>query len=151
MLGNPSRLLHRKADHRYPQAARYVSPPDAIWPRRLIFERLRSAGTIPVVPAVERRWADAQYLQGSSGRQMRLLDQADDLELLGAGESHASSPPSALMLFLSKRSSSACAATTSFRSWAWRLRSFTSSLVAARAVSPARRRLPASRNSLDQL
>src|SRR5204862_2889162 len=59
--------------------------PDAIWPRRLIFERLRSAGTIPVVPAVERRWADAQYLQGSSGRQMRLLDQADDLELLGAG------------------------------------------------------------------
>ena len=36
-------------------------------------------------------------------------------------------------------------------SWAWRLRSLTSSLVAARAVSPASRRLPASRNSLDQL
>ena len=33
---------------------------------------------------------------------MRLLDEADDLELLGAGEPHASSPPSAIMLFLSK-------------------------------------------------
>ena len=45
---------------------------------------------------------------------MRLLDQADDLELLGGGVPHSSSPPSAIMLFLSSRSSSACSATTSF-------------------------------------
>ena len=42
---------------------------------------------------------DAERFQGSSGWQMRLLDQADDLELLGAGDPHASSPPSAIMLF----------------------------------------------------
>src|SRR5205085_5963425 len=125
--------------------------PDAIWFRRLVFECFRPAGAVAIVPAVERRRPDTQHLQGSPGRQMRLLDQANDFELLGAGEPHASSPPSAIMLFLSSRNSSACSATTSFRSWAWRLRSFTSSLVAARAVSPARRRLPASRNSLDQL
>ncbi len=39
----------------------------------------------------------------------------------------------------------------SLSSWAWRLRSLTSLVVAARAVSPAGRRLPASRNSFDQL
>ena len=40
--------------------------------------------------------------------------------------------------------------THSFRALASRRRSLTSSLVAARAVSPARRRLPASMNSFDQ-
>jgi hypothetical protein len=50
-----------------------------------------------------------------------------------------------------KLRSSACSATTSFRARASRRRSVTSLLVAARAVSPARRRLPASRNSFDQL
>src|SRR5262249_39841064 len=125
--------------------------PDAIRFRRLVFERLGPAGSIPIVPAIERRGVDAEHLQGSPGRQMRLLDQADDLQFLGAGEPHVSSPPSAIMLFLSKRNSRACWARTSFSSWAWRLRSLTASLVAARAVSPASRRLPASRNSFDQL
>ncbi len=41
-------------------------------------------------------------------------------------------------------------ATDSFNSEASRRRSLTSPDVAERAVSPARRRLPASRNSLDQ-
>ena len=103
-----------------------------------------------IVPAVECRRLDAQLLQRPARRQMGLLDQADDLQLLGGGISHSSSPPSAIMLFLSSRNSSACSATTSFSSWASRLRSLTSPLVAARAVSPASRRLPASRNSLDQ-
>ena len=51
---------------------------------RLQFCRIAfgAAGSISIVPAIERRWSDAQHLQGSSGRQMRLLDQADDLELL---------------------------------------------------------------------
>src|SRR5215510_3788877 len=71
--------------------------------------------------------------------------------LSAAGVPHPWSPPSAIMLFLSSRSSSACSATTSFSSWAWRRKSLTSSEVAARAVSPASRRLPASRNSFDQL
>src|SRR3954469_20335945 len=80
---------------------------------------------------------------------MRLLDQPDDLQLFGSRISHSSSAPSAIMLFLSRRNSRACSATTSFSAWACRRRSVTSPLVAARAVSPARRRLPASRNSFD--
>jgi transposase len=52
--------------------------------------------------------------------------------------------------FLSSRFSTVRSATTSFNACASRRRSFTSSEVAARAVSPASRLLPASRNSFDQ-
>jgi hypothetical protein len=47
--------------------------------------------------------------------------------------------------FLSGRNSSACSAITSFSSWASHCSSLTSSVVAALAVSPESRRLPASR------
>ena len=60
--------------------------PNAIGPRGLVFERLRSARSEAVVPAIERRWSDAEHFQGKSCQQLRLLDEADDLELLGAGE-----------------------------------------------------------------
>src|SRR3546814_7273746 len=73
---------------------------------------------------------------------MRRLDQPDDFHLLGGGIPHSWSPPSAIMLFLSSRFSSVRSATHSLRSRDSRRRSFTSSVVAARAVSPARRRLP---------
>ena len=46
------------------------------------------------------------------------------------------------MLFLSRRSSGACSATTSFRSLDSRRRSFTSPVLASRAVSPASRFFP---------
>src|SRR3546814_3868616 len=72
------------------------------------------------------------------------------LELFGCGIPHSSSPPSAIMLFFSRRFSSVRSATHSFRARASRRRSCTSPVVAARAVSPARRRLPASMNSFDQ-
>src|SRR4029078_323321 len=65
---------------------------------------------------------------------MGLLDQPNDLQLLGGGVSHSSSPPSAIMLFLSNRNSSACSATTALSSCASRRKSLTSPLVAARAV-----------------
>ena len=52
--------------------------------------------------------------------------------------------------FLSSRFSRVRSATTSLSACVSRRRSFTSSDVAARAVSPARRFLPASRNSFDQ-
>ena len=45
---------------------------------------------------------------------MRLLDKPDDLELLGGRISHSGSPPAAIMLFFTNRSSSVCSATTSF-------------------------------------
>jgi hypothetical protein len=38
----------------------------------------------------------------------------DDLELFGGGVPHARSSPSAIIFFLSRRSSSVCSATTSF-------------------------------------
>src|ERR1700730_245486 len=99
---------------------------------------------------VKRGSRDAELLQRALDRQGRLLDQPDDLGLLGCGVSHASPSPSAIMLFLSRRFSSVTSATTSFRALASRRRSFTSSEVAARAVSPASRFLPASRKSFDQ-
>ena len=94
---------------------------------------------------------NAELLQRPQHREVRLLNKLDDLQLLGGGISHSSSPPSATMLFLSRRFSSVRSATRTFMSRTSRRRSLTSPLVAARAVSPARRFLPASRNSFDQL
>ena len=59
-------------------------------------------------------------------------------------------PPSAVTLFLSRRFSRVRSAAASLSAVASRRRSLTSSEVAARAVSPARRFLPASRKSFDQ-
>jgi hypothetical protein len=44
-------------------------------------------------------------------RQMRCFDEPDDLQLLGCGVSHSSSPPSPIMLFLSRRFSRVRSAT----------------------------------------
>src|SRR6202140_4195816 len=124
--------------------------PDTIWSGTAVAQRLGPALSVSVIPAVERGAGDAELVQCALGRQMRLLDQLDDLGLLGCRISHASSSPSPLMLFLSRRFSRVRSATTSFKAVASRRRSFTSPDVAPRAVSPANRRLPASRNSLDQ-
>ena len=48
---------------------------------------------------VQRFRLDAQLLQRPPHWQMRLLDQANDLQLLGGWVSHSSSPPSTIMLF----------------------------------------------------
>src|SRR5690606_13541147 len=125
--------------------------PDPVRPWPAVFERIDAAGKEAIIPAIKGRARNAELLQRAPRRQVRVLDQADDLQLLGCGVSHSSSPPSAIMLFLRIRSSSACSATTSLRSRASLRSTFTSSLVAARAVSPASRFLPASRNSFDQL
>src|SRR5271155_1044399 len=93
---------------------------------------------------------NAEFRQGMAHRQRGLLDQPDDLQLLGGGVSHAPSSPAPIVLFLSRRFSSISSATTSFNALSSRRRSLTSSVVAARAVSPARRFLPASKNSFDQ-
>src|SRR5437763_1949946 len=124
--------------------------PDAPRPGRTVAQSLRPAGSVKIVPAVKRGPWNAELLQGSANRQVGLLDQADDLGLFGCGVSHAASPPSPIMLFLSRRFSRVRSATTSFKAEASRHRSFTSSDVAARAVSPASRFLPASRKSFDQ-
>src|ERR1700752_587122 len=105
---------------------------------------------VALVPTVEARPGNAEFRQDMARRQRRLLDQADDLQLLGGGVSHAPSCPAPIVLFFSSRFSSISSATTSFNALASRRRSLTSSEVAARAVSPARRFSPASKNSFDQ-
>ena len=56
-------------------------------------------GKETIIPAIEGRARDSEFLQRAPRRQVRLLHQADDLLLLGCGVSHSSSPPSAIMLF----------------------------------------------------
>src|SRR5690606_5941205 len=114
-------------------------------------QRLRTAFDVAVIPTVEGAPRNAELIQCLLRRKVRLLDGPDDLELFGCGVSHSSSPPSAIMLFLSRRFSSVRSATASFRARVSRRRSCTSPVVADRAVSPASRRLPASRNSFDQV
>src|SRR3954451_6069851 len=116
----------------------------------MVAQRFRAAATIAIIPSVKGGAGNTELVQRALGRQMRLLDQLNDLRLLGCRVSHASSSPSPFILFLSRRFSRVRSATTSFKAMAsWR-RFLTSPEVAARAVSPDNRRLPASRNSLDQ-
>jgi Tol biopolymer transport system component/GNAT superfamily N-acetyltransferase len=81
---------------------RQVDPPRNVTrrgrgrPGRAVLEGLRPAALIQVVPTVEGRPGDAELRQCALHRQMRLLDQPDDLQLLGSGVSHASSSPSAV-------------------------------------------------------
>ena len=124
--------------------------PDAQGLGRLILQSLSPAGQIFVIPSLERSAGNTSSVDGSLGCQMRLLDQADNLKLLRCRISHAMSSPSPIMLFLRRRSSRVCTATTSFRSRASRRRFRTSPVLASRTVSPARRFFPASRNSFDQ-
>src|SRR5512133_42720 len=110
----------------------------------------KASGPPPRCRSVEGRAGNTEFRQGMAHRQRGLLDQADNLQLLGGDVSHAPSSPVPIVLFFSSRFSSISSATTSFNALASRRRSLTSSEVAARAVSPARRFLPASKNSFDQ-
>src|SRR3954467_3310118 len=124
--------------------------PHAIRFRMAVVQGFRPTSSVQIVPAVEGGARNANLFQRPSHRQGRLLDELDDLKLLGGGVLHVASSPSAVTLFLSRRFSRVSSATTSFSALASRRRSLTSSEVAARAVSPASRFLPASRKSFDQ-
>ena len=52
-----------------------------------------------VIPAVEGPTGDAQLVERPLGGQVRLLDEPDDLELLGCGIPHSWSRPSVITLF----------------------------------------------------
>src|SRR5690606_15340933 len=124
--------------------------PDAAWLRPMILEGIEAAGRIAIEPGVEGRLGDTDLVERAPDWEVRGLDGADDLELFGCGVSHSPSSPSAITLFLSRRFSRVTSASASL-SWRASARSvLTSSDVASRAVSPASRFLPASRNSLDQ-
>src|SRR5262249_44843318 len=119
--------------------------PDTIGVRRAVSESFGAAGAVKIVPPIKSRPGNAELFQGAAHRQRGLLDELDDLQLLGSRISHSASSPSPITLFLSNRFSSVSSATTSLRADASRRRSLTSSEVAARVVSPASRFLPASR------
>src|SRR3546814_13381400 len=70
---------------------------------RSILQRLRPALEVAVVPALEGPARAAQLLQRALGRKVRLLDDPNDLQLLGCGLPHSSSALSEIMLFLSNR------------------------------------------------
>jgi hypothetical protein len=143
------RLIQRQRDDAFANIV-WNAVPDAIRLGASVSQGFGSAGLIQIVPAVEGGVRNADLFQRPPHRQGGLLDEPDDLELLGGGISHSASSPSPVTLFLSKRFSSVSSATTSFSALASRRRSLTSSEVAARAVSPASRFFPASRNSFDQ-
>ena len=120
--------------------------PNPIRSRLAALERLDATDQEVLVPAIEGRACNAQLLQRVPRRQMRPLDQLDDLGFLGSWVSHASSPPSAIMLFqYSQLGDNLFSSRASLRS------ALTSSLVTAHAVSLANRFLPASRNSFDHV
>ena len=81
--------------------------PDAIGLRRTIGQGFRATTVVAVDPAIECRRRDAQLAQRAASGQLRLLDDANGLELLGGGGSHEWSSPAAIMLIFSRRSSSA--------------------------------------------
>jgi hypothetical protein len=67
--------------------------------RRPILQRLRPAFEVAVIPAVEGPTRDAELIQRPLGRQVRLLDDPDDLELLGCRIPYSSPSPSAIILY----------------------------------------------------
>src|SRR4051794_8210527 len=65
----------------------------------MIFQGFRPARSIKIIPVVKGGPGNAELFQRAPDRQMRLLDQPDDLELLGCGIPHSPPPPSAIMLY----------------------------------------------------
>src|SRR6185312_1785456 len=90
---------------------------------------------IKIAPSIKCGSWDSDLLQRPPNRQMGLLDELDDLQLLCGRISHSPSSPSPVTLFLRTRFSRVRSATTSLSAMASRRRSLTSSEVAARAVS----------------
>ena len=148
--GRQLRLLQGEIDDLPPDIIRDPVP----HPARAAVAILKTGvakGRKAIVPAIKGGLRNAQLVQSGPDAQVGLLDQADDLQLLGCGIPHSSSPPCPIMFFLRRRFSSESSATNSFKSRiSWR-RPLTSPEVAWRQVSPASRFLPASKNSFDQL
>src|SRR5215472_12742369 len=143
------RLLKGQIDDRRFDLVRDLVP-DPPRSRLAILQSFGPTLLVSAVPVVERRSRDPDWSQCPADRERRLFHQFDDLELLGCGIPHEASSPSPRTLFLRRRFSIRTSARVSLSWRASALSSLTSSEVASRAVSPASRFLPASRNSFDQ-
>jgi hypothetical protein len=71
----------------------------AIWLGMSVVQGFRPTGLVQIVPAVEGGARNANLFQRPPHRQGGLLDQPDDLKLLGGGVPHVASSPSAVTLF----------------------------------------------------
>src|SRR6202040_4063377 len=87
--------------------------PDTSRRRLAIFQGPGAARQIALVPDVEGGARDAEWGQGAPHRQRRLLDQPDDLQLLGGRVSHISDSPSPSTLFFRRRFSTISSASSS--------------------------------------
>ena len=65
--------------------------------RRPIFQRFRPAFEIAVIPTVEGPARNAQLIEGPLRREVRRLDDPDDLKLFGCGIPHSPCYPAALL------------------------------------------------------
>jgi hypothetical protein len=147
--GRERRVDQGRLDHLLPHPIRDPVP-DGPGAWLSVFQGLRPAFQVALVPGVEGRARQPDLGQGTPHRERRALHQADQLELLCSADPHASSSGESepVTLFLSSRFSSSVSATNSFsRAFSLR-RSETSLELASRCVSPRRRFFPASRNSL---
>ena len=142
------RLLKGQIDDRRPDLVRDLVP-DPTRSRLAVFQSFDPSLLVTPVSVVECRSRDPDRRQCPTDRERRLFHQFDDLELFGCGIPHEASSPSPRTLFLSSRFSIRTSASVSLSWRASALSSLTSSEVASRAVSPASRFLPASRNSFD--
>ena len=105
--------------------------------RLAVLQGLGTHVQVPLVPTVEGARRDPQLSEGGTNGQIRLLDQADHLHLLGSRPPHkATSSPRPVRLFLSTRFFSVISATTSFSSRFSERSALTSLPVASRTVSP---------------
>ena len=95
-------LVQRQIDDALADIIRNAVP-DAIRLGMSVVQSFRPTGLVQIVPAVEGGARNADLFQRTAHRQGGLLDEPDDLKLLGGGVSHAASSPSAVTLFLSRR------------------------------------------------
>src|SRR5208282_5373332 len=109
------RLFECELEHRLSNRSGELVP-YLPWRRGPILEVFIMAGSIAIVPAIKGGPWDAELSQGPPYRQRRLLDQPEDLQLLGGGVPHISDSPSPSTLFLSTRFSIISSASSSL-SW----------------------------------
>src|SRR5258708_22356749 len=95
-------LIQRQVDDAFANIIRNAVP-DAIRLRMSVVQSFRPTGLVQIVPTVEGGARNADLFQPPPHRPRGLLDEPDDLKLLGGGGSHATSSPSAATPFLCRR------------------------------------------------
>ena len=59
--------------------------PDPVRPAPAVLQGIDADGDIAIIPAIEGRARSAEFMQSAPRRQVRVLDQTDDRQLLGCG------------------------------------------------------------------